>query len=403
MRQLRKAGPAALAGVGAAVLTVSLSACVTGTGPAKAAPDTGTPAVSTAAVGATAPISRHDHARVRTVARRTARTVRIPWRALAHADAIAVVGNRVWVANASYGASGWLAEIDAATGTLVRIVSGQRYGLADPVALAVDGNTLWVADGTGDAVTEVNAATGALIRVIAGQGYQLADPGAIAAGGGHVWVANAGLNAVTEIDAATGAVVRVISAPRYRLDTTVYPPAITVAGNRVWVTDGNSDALTEIDATTGALIRVIADRRYQLNGPDAIAVTDGRAWVVNVDSSSVTEIDAATGALIRVIPRLPNVTFGIVAGSGGAWLVTNLGVKAVDGSRPDGSVAELSAASGRLVRNMGGPPFRSAIPGGEIAAGSGGIWVTGVNFYTYRAWLAEIDAATGALLRVIVG
>jgi len=340
---------------------------------------------------------------VRTVARRTARTVRIPWRALAHADAIAVVGNRVWVANASYGASGWLAEIDAATGTLVRIVSGQRYGLADPVALAVDGNTLWVADGTGDAVTEVNAATGALIRVIAGQGYQLADPGAIAAGGGHVWVANAGLNAVTEIDAATGAVVRVISAPRYRLDTTVYPPAITVAGNRVWVTDGNSDALTEIDATTGALIRVIADRRYQLNGPDAIAVTDGRAWVVNVDSSSVTEIDAATGALIRVIPRLPNVTFGIVAGSGGAWLVTNLGVKAVDGSRPDGSVAELSAASGRLVRNMGGPPFRSAIPGGEIAAGSGGIWVTGVNFYTYRAWLAEIDAATGALLRVIVG
>jgi hypothetical protein len=220
MRQLRKAGPA-LAGVCAAVLTVSLSACVTGPGPAKAAPDTGTPADCSPRVGATTPAHRDDHVRARTVARRMARTVRIPWRALAGADAIAVAGNRVWVANASYGASGWLAEIDAATGALIRIIAGQRYGLADPVALAVDGNTLWVADGTGNAVTEVNARTGALIRVIAGQGYQLADPGAIAAGGGHVWAVSAGADSVTEIDAATGAVVRVISAPRYRLDTTV--------------------------------------------------------------------------------------------------------------------------------------------------------------------------------------
>ena len=402
MRQLRKAGPA-LAGVCAAVLTVSLSACVTGTGPAKAAPDTGTSAVSTAAVGATAPAGRGDHVRVRTVARRTTRTVRIAWRALARADAIAVAGNHVWVADSGAAAGGgWLAEIDAATGALVRIVAGPRYALTDPVALAVDGNTLWVADGNGDALTEIDATTGALIRVVAGPRYQLADPAAIAAGGGNVWVASAGANSVTEIDAATGALVRVLSAPRYRLDTTVYPPAITVAGNRVWVTGGNSDALTEIDTPTGAPVRVITDRRYQLNGPDAIAVTGDRAWVVDVDSSSVTEIDAATGALIRVIPRLPNVPFGIAADRDGAWLVTNLGVKAVDGTRPQGSVAELGAVSGRLIRNIGGPPFRSAIPGGEIAAGGGGIWVTGISFYSYRAWLAEISAATGTLLRVIV-
>ncbi len=95
--------------------------------------------------------------------------------------------------------------------------------------------------------------------------------------------------------------------------------------------------------------------------------------------------------------------FGIAADRDGAWLVTNLGVKAVDGNRPEGSVAELGAVSGRLIRNIGGPPFRSAIPGGEIAAGGGGIWVTGTNFYSYRPWLAEISAATGTLLRVIVG
>ena len=358
MRQPRKAGPV-LAGACAVALAVSLPGCVAGGGPAKAALAARTPASAAATTGA--PGVRGDHARVRIVARRAGRTVRVPWRALAGADAVAVAGNAVWVANSDdeAGGGGWLAEFDAATGALIRIVAGRRYALTDPVALAVDGNSLWVADGNGDTLTEINATTGALIRVI--------------------------------------------DAPRYRLDTTVYPPAIAVAGNRVWVTDGNSDALTEINAATGALIRVISARRYQLNGPDAIAVAGDRAWVVDVDSSAVTEIDAATGALIRVIPSLPNVPFAIAADQAGAWLVTNLGVKAVDGARPDGSVAELSAATGRLVRNIDGPPFRAAVPGGAIAAGGGAVWVTGSNFYGYRHWLAELSAATGALIRVIVG
>jgi hypothetical protein len=92
---------------------------------------------------------------------------------------------------------------------------------------------------------------------------------------------------------------------------------------------------------------------------------------------------------------VPNVPFAIAADQAGAWLVTNLGVKAVDGARPDGSVAELSAATGRLVRNIGGAPFRSSVPGGAIAAGGGAVWVTGSNFYGYRHWLAELSAATG--------
>jgi DNA-binding beta-propeller fold protein YncE len=404
MRQPRKAGPV-LAGACAVALAVSLPGCVTGGGPARAASAARSPATATATGAPAARGARRDHARVRTVARRTGRTVRVPWRALAGEDAVAVAGNAVWVANSGYeaGGGGWLAEINAATGALIRVVAGRRYALTDPVALAVDGDRLWVADGSGDALTEINAATGALIRVVAGRRYALADPEAIAAGGGHVWAASAGANSVTEIDAATGALVRVISAPRYRLDTTVYTPAIAAAGNRVWVTGGNGDALTEINATTGALIRVITARRYQLNGPDAIAVAGDRAWVVDIDSSAVTEIDAATGALIRVIPSLPNVPFAIAADKAGAWLVTNLGVKAVDGSRPDGSVAELSAATGRLVRNIGGAPFRAATPGGAIAAGGGAVWVTGANFYGYRNWLAELSAATGALVRVIAG
>ncbi len=408
MRKLRKAGPA-LAGACAAVLTVSLSACVAGTGPARAA-GTSTavrmPGASPAAAQAAgAGGIRAGHIRVRVIARRTVRTVRVPFRALADPGAIVVAGNRVWVANSLYetGGGGWLSEIDAATGALIRVIAGPRYALADPQALAADGNTLWVADGNGDALTEINAATGALIRVVAGPEYQFADPGAIATDGADVWVANSGANSVTEVSAATGALVRVISAPRYRLDTTVYSAAIAVAGNHVWVPGGNNDSVTEISAATGALIRVITSPRYRLNGPDAIAVTGGRVWITDVNSDSVTEISAVTGALIRVIPSLPNVPFAIAADRAGAWLVTNLGVKAVDGIRPDGSVAEISGATGRLVRDIGGPPFRASVPGGAIAAAGGGVWVTGSSFYGYRGWVAEISAATGELVRVIVG
>ncbi len=397
---MRQAGRV-IAGLCAAVLTLSLSACYTGAGPSIATAATATPAASTPAAAGPGTVTT---VRATRAERRLGRRVRLPSQALAAPDAIAVAGTRIWVANSRYedGGGGWLTELSATTGALVRIVAGGRYALTDPQALAVDGDRLWVADGNGDALTELSAATGALIRVIAARRYQLADPAALAVDGGGLWVANGASNSVTELDAVTGALIRVISAPRYRLNTTVYAPAIAAAGNRVWVPDGNTDAVTEIDAATGALVRVIAGRRYQLNGPDAIVAAGSRVWVVNVNTPSVTEIDAATGALIRVIASLPNVPFAITADRGGVWLVTNLGEKAVDGAGPHGSVAEFSAGTGRRIRNITGAPFGSDSPGGAIAADGGDVWVTDTNFYSDRGWVAGLSAATGALVRLIV-
>jgi DNA-binding beta-propeller fold protein YncE len=356
MKLLRKAGPV-LGGMCAAVLVLPLSACHGGTGAAPAAVGTATTAPATATSAAATPVIATT-VRAKTEHIRPHR-MRIAGRVLAHPDAIAVAGNRVWVANSAYreGGRGWLTEIDATTGALIRVIAGPQYGLVDPEALAVDGDTLWVADGYGNAVTEIDASTGALIRVIAGWQYQLDDAGAIATGGGAVWVANGFSDTVTEIDASTGALIRVISAPRYRLNTTVYAPAIAVAAGRVWVPDGSSN--------------------------------------------TVTEIDASTGALVRVIPSLPNVPFAIAAEGDQAWLVVNLGEKAVDGTRPDGSVAELST-SGGLIRDISGSPFRADSPGGAIAAAGGYVWVTDTSFYSYRGWVAEISSSTGAVIRVIV-
>jgi len=44
----------------------------------------------------------------------------------------------------------------------------------------------------GDSVTELDAATGTLIRTVSGGRTGLSAPSAIAAAGGHLWVANQG-------------------------------------------------------------------------------------------------------------------------------------------------------------------------------------------------------------------
>jgi hypothetical protein len=83
--------------------------------------------------------------------------------------------------------------------------------------------------------------------------------------------------------------------------------------------------------------------------------------------------------------------------------VVNAGVKGVGESGPEGSVAELSATSGRLIRNLTAAPFQASSPGGTIAAAGDHIWVAGTYFYRPGGWVAELSAATGTLARLISG
>jgi sugar lactone lactonase YvrE len=412
MRRPRMAGPAvagACAVASVAALTVSLAACSPVSKPAASPFATIFPSRGSAPVQPGGPARAHatgvDSGGGGSNGNSGSNSIpaaRLLGRALADPAAIAAAGSGLWVANAGdqSGGHGWVSEFSAGSGALIRVIAGPRYGLTDPQALAVDGGDLWIADGNGGGLTELDA-TGALIRVVAGPRYQFADPGAIAVAGRDLWVANGGSNSVTEVDAATGALIRVISAPRYRLSTTVYAPAIAADAGHVWVPGGSGNSVTEINAATGALIRVISGPAYQLDGPDAIAAAGDDVWVIDVNSGSVTEIDAVTGGLVRVIASVPNVPFAITADGAGVWLMTNLGVKAVDGARPDGAVDEFSAATGRLITRIAAPPFRSDDPGGAITSDGDRVWATDTNFYSYRGWVAELSSGTGGLVRVI--
>ena len=280
-----------------------------------------------------------------------------------------------------------------------RDVRVPRWAFAGPDAIAADPARVWVANHGGNSVTELSAATGALIRVIAGQQFQLDGPVAIAADASHVWVANATGNSLTEINAATGDLIRVISAPPYQLNG---PQAITADATHVWVINTTGNSLTEINAATGDLIRVISAPRYQLNGPQAITADATHVWVASGNSRTLTEINAVTGALIRVI-SLPDVPFAITANGAAVWLVINVGAKSADGSRPHGSVIEVSA-TGRLVRTLSSPQFADSDPGGAVASAGNQVWVTDSKFVSNgEGWVTELSPVTGALMRLISG
>jgi DNA-binding beta-propeller fold protein YncE len=79
---------------------------------------------------------------------------------------------------------------------------GSRYQFNYPVAVSSDGTHVWVANQGGNSVTELAAATGALVKVISGSSYGFDSPDAVASDGTHVWVANRGGQSVTELPAS---------------------------------------------------------------------------------------------------------------------------------------------------------------------------------------------------------
>lgn len=156
-------------------------------------------------------------------------------------EAVATGGGHVWVMNES---SSSIFELDASTGRLARVISGAKYGLGGSsltlgdgiggiaYGIAVAEAHVWVANSAGDSVTELDASTGSLVKVISRPRDEFNAPWAIASDRTHVWVANAGSNSVTELSASNGHLLKVLSSPIYGFDE---PAGIAVEGGRVWL------------------------------------------------------------------------------------------------------------------------------------------------------------------------
>jgi outer membrane protein assembly factor BamB len=276
---------------------------------------------------------------------------------------------------------------------------------AEPLAIAVDHSHVWVANVSGNSVTELNAKTGSVIRVIDARADAFATPIAIAVTPLHVWVVNDGVKgnsrgtgSITELNSKTGALIRVIAVSSARFDN---PAAIAISNARVWVTSlqttSDGGLVTDLNESDGSITRVVDGLADSFDGPVAVAARGNDVWVVSSGVKnyygngrgvgSVTELNASTGQVIRIITAqtAPFDEPTAIAISGGRVWVANLDYS---------SIVELNASSGAVVRTIRANSLNQPL---AMAADHDHLWVA--NFFGNS--VTEIKKSTGAVVRVI--
>jgi DNA-binding beta-propeller fold protein YncE len=150
--------------------------------------------------------------------------------------------------------------------------------------------------------------------------------------------------------------------------------------------------------------------RHGIGGAAAVAVDGSHVWVASSTvngAGSVTELSARDGRWLRTIAgvqeglRYPS---GIAAAAAHIWITND--PQTGDGRIPrpgDGTVTELAASNGSLIRTLGGSRYQFDFPG-PIAVVGRNIWV-GNSFggRTGNGSLTELSGSTGALIRSAAG
>jgi WD40 repeat protein len=195
---------------------------------------------------------------------------------------LAVQGNTLFVANES----GWVGKYDNATGTAInpRFITGMQFL---PEGLAVQGNILFVANFGFGTVGKYNATTGEAINanfITAG------FPTALALSGNRLFVLDAN-GPVREYNATTGATINANLITRLSA-----PSGLAAQGNTLFVANSGSNTVGEYDATTGEAIN--ANFITGAGLPTALALLDNTLFVAN-QSGTVGKYDASTGKAIN--------------------------------------------------------------------------------------------------------
>jgi hypothetical protein len=313
--------------------------------------------------------------------------------------AIAEGGSHVWVANV-FGNS--VTELNAKTGSVIRVIDASADDFATPIALAVTSAHVWVVNdgvkgnskGTGS-ITELNAHSGALIRVISVGAARFDNPAAIAIGGSRVWVTSLQTSSegglVTDLDESDGSITRVVGGLADSFDG---PVAVAADGNDVWIVSsgvknyyGNGrgvGSVTELNATTGQVVRIITSQTAPFNEPTSIAISGAHVWIANLVYSSIVELNAVNGEVVRLIrANSLNQPLSMAVDHDHLWVANFFG----------NSVTEFKKSSGAVVRVIGAGVND---PGGIAIAGSH-VWVTDGPSNA----VTELQESDGSLVRTI--
>jgi hypothetical protein len=205
--------------------------------------------------------------------------------------------------------------------------------------------------------------------------------------------------ATTAVVLITGASLAFSRTATSATESFKHPTAIALDNDgHLWVANQDYFGVTEIDAGTGHVIRVVNDKSDGFIDPAGIAVSGQHVWIVSGGVTygngtshvgTVTELNANTGALIRTVNLKEHGVTGLSAVSADhlhVWVTADGGGRVVELSESTGHVEEVDR--GRL---------NIAEPDG-VVSNDRDVWVVGPE--TGNS-VVERSALTGRKLRTI--
>jgi YVTN family beta-propeller protein len=255
-------------------------------------------------------------------------------------EGIAVDDQTVWVAEYSNNS---VVRIDTKTNAVVK-----RYSVGfRPVGLAVGEGSVWVASNWADEVWTIDLKAdevrGTPIRV--GRG-----PLNVAVGAGSVWVTNSGSGTVTRIDPKTRQIVATIPVG-------AEPIGIAVSSSGVWVTGFRESRVWRIDPRTN---RVASPPISVERGPTTVIASPLGIWIAS-QPANLSRIEELRNT-VAVTTAVGRSASGVAAVGRQIWVTDHL----------SGVVWRVDAATQKVIEPsipVGNRPLRLAI-------GSGAVWVS---------------------------
>jgi YVTN family beta-propeller protein len=254
------------------------------------------------------------------------------------------------VAMAADGSSLWLAEPNVSEVVRVDRASGKRVEQlpvgGSPASVAIADGAVWVASVPGSTLTRIDPTSDTKTAF----GLGGARAAALAFGVGRLWVADPTDAALLAVDPVSGDVVQT-------LQVDVHPTALAVATRMLWVADYSAASVTEVDPRSGETIASVPVG----NGPAAVAVGDGAVWVANSIDSTVSRIDPASDRVVATI-SVGSEPVALAVNGTSVWVANEYA----------STVSRIDARRDIVVRTspVGGGPIALAWAAGRIWVGT---------------------------------
>jgi streptogramin lyase len=274
----------------------------------------------------------------------------------------------VWVPNTG---DGMLARVDAGTNTVVARIP---YAPARPAgeegefydSATVGHGAVWVSSDQHGLVARVDPTANRVVAAIR-VGVR---PAEITSTTDAVWTAHFLNGFATRIDPATNQAV----------ERNLPSATLTGAagdGSTVWLLSNNPQAVLHLDSAGTQLARTDITPSTPIKRGFLqtwwLAVGEGAIWATHPNYDVVDRIDPGTGTVVARIPISLGRVFGVAAGRGSAWAVTDRALLRIDSTNRVVAKSELPAGS------------PSGFTG--VSVGEGAVWVTGYD----RGELYRID------------